>query len=54
MKRANVSSSTERPSAKTAFWFDRDEPIQVLGLQHGSKLLGVNPLGTLNDGFRVG
>lgn len=36
------------------FRFDRDEPIQVLGLQHGLQLIGVDPLGTLDDRFRVG
>ena len=33
---------------------DGDEPIQVAGLQHSLQLLGVNPLGTLDDRFRVG
>jgi hypothetical protein len=33
---------------------DGDESIQVVGLQHGPQLLGVVPLGTLDDRFRVG
>jgi hypothetical protein len=33
---------------------DRDEPIQVAGFQDAPQLLGVDPLGTLDDRFRVG
>jgi hypothetical protein len=36
------------------FRLDRDEPIQVLGLQHSLQLLGVDLLGPLNDQLRVG
>jgi hypothetical protein len=36
------------------FWFDGDESIRVLSFQDGLQLLGVEPLGTLDDRFRVG
>jgi hypothetical protein len=38
----------------TGFRLNRDEPIPVLGLQHGLQLLGIDALATLDDGFRVG
>ena len=31
-----------------------DEPVQVLGFQHRLEMLGVDPLGILDDRFRVG
>ena len=40
-----------RQEILAGFRFDRDELIQVLRLQHGLQLLGVDPLGTLDDRF---
>jgi hypothetical protein len=36
------------------FPLDRDEAIQVVGFQHGLQLLGLEPLGSLDDRFGVG
>jgi hypothetical protein len=38
----------------TGLWFDRDEPIQMLALQHGLQLVGIDSLGTLDNQLRLG
>ena len=53
---ADLTASWNVSARKTApdSGLNRHKAIEVLGLQHGLQLLGVDPLGTLDDRFRVG
>jgi hypothetical protein len=35
------------------FWLDSNKPIHVLGFQISLQLIGVDPLGAINDQFRL-
>jgi hypothetical protein len=36
------------------FWLDSYEPIRVLGFKLGLQVVGVEPLGLIDDEFRLG